>query len=66
MTFFLCVGIQNLDSLLSDLFLEFFGVLQVVIVDEFVHVFVRLFNYRGEGSDFIKSLLHFPNKPLCQ
>ena len=53
------IRILNLDSLLPDLFLVLFGVFKVVIVDEFVHIFVWILFDRGILFDLLQRLVHF-------
>lgn len=52
------VGVLDLDSLFSDLFFKFLRIFKVVIVDEFVNVFMRFLFNLGETLYLLHCFSH--------
>eukprot|EP00178_Gracilaria_changii_P009778 TRINITY_DN28384_c0_g1_i1.p1 TRINITY_DN28384_c0_g1~~TRINITY_DN28384_c0_g1_i1.p1 ORF type:complete len:126 (-),score=15.61 TRINITY_DN28384_c0_g1_i1:14-391(-) len=52
------VGVLDLDSLFSDLFFEFLWIFEVVVVDEFVNIFMRFLLYLGETLHLLHCFSH--------
>lgn len=53
------IWVVDLDSLFSDLFLEFLWVFQIIVIDEFVDVFMGFLDYWGVISNLFQRFLHF-------